>query len=437
MTLFLRVVLILWLLCGGAEVASAQPGDSPDEPASLLNRSWSLLRDQGFSGSLRLDYFSSNRLLDDESDFTGVAGQFKLLPHLNERLNGKVEVRLSDPSVGKENQNDFTLLEGYANYHFGPSDLRIGKQIVAWGRADGINPTDNLTPHDYNVLLPFEEDQRFGTTALKWDAYLTTEETLTLFLTPFFEPSKIPLPVSSGTLLTETKPASSLENTEGGLKLNKTGESLDWSISYFHGFDLLPDARVVGFVPAGLVLELRHTMIDVFGADMAHNFGKFGFRAEAAYILTADRSGEDPTIKNPYLFYVFGVDRTFMENLNLNLQWVGRSVQNYNDPETISDPILRGVAIQNAIIDNQQDPASYGMTSRISDKWFNETLQGEVLLFINFRRTNAYIRPLITYSFTDQVKGTFGGEIYQGPDDSFFGLLKKNQGVFTEVQYSF
>ncbi|MHB8483900.1 MAG: hypothetical protein ACYDBV_14480 [Nitrospiria bacterium] len=67
----------------------------------------------------------------------------------------------------------------------------------------------------------------------------------------------------------------------------------------------------------------------------------------------------------------------------------------------------------------------------------NETLEAEILIFFNFNRTNAYIRPLMTYSFTDQIKGTVGGELYQGPDDSFFGSLKKTQGVFTEVRYSF
>ena len=409
MGFFLKALFILGLSLAGLRLASAQPDDSLNKPVSPVNRTWTFLRGEGLGGSVRLDYFSSSRLLDDETDFIGGMGQVKLLPVLNDRINGKIEARFTNPSIGKRNQSDLTLLEGYATYHLGQADLRIGKQIVAWGRADGINPTDNLTPHDFVVLLPFEEDQRFGTAGLKLDSYLTADHTLTLFMTPFFEPSKIPLGDTGGMVFTEDRPAPSLSNTEAGLKLNKTGESLDWSVSYFHGFDLLPDARVAGVVPAGMVLELRHTMIDVFGADMACNFGKYGFRAEGAYFLTADRNGEDPVIKNPFLFYVLGVDRTFMDNLNVNLQFVGRWVQNYNDPGNIPDPVLRGVAVQNAILDTQQDPTSYGMTSRVGDKWFNDTLEAEILIFFNFNRTNSYIRPLATYSFSDQIKGTLGG----------------------------
>ncbi len=37
------------------------------------------------------------------------------------------------------------LREAYVNAYIGPLDLRFGKQIIVWGRADGINPTNNLT----------------------------------------------------------------------------------------------------------------------------------------------------------------------------------------------------------------------------------------------------------------------------------------------------
>lgn len=426
----LRVVVLLTMgVVALEQLLFAQEGDGGI-------RAWTLLREQGLTGSLRVDYFRSSKLLDDETDFTGGTAQFKLLPVFNEMLTGKVEARLTDPAIGKGAETSGSLLEGFVSLHFDKGDLRIGKQIVAWGRADGINPTDNLTPHDYVVLLPFEEDQRFGTMALKGDGYLSNDYTLTLFISPFFEPSKIPLIAPAGTILIENKPTSNFSDTEVAVKLNKSGGAFDGSISFFHGFDLLPDARA-SLTPMGPVIELRHTIIDVIGIDMARNFGKFGFRAEGAYFITEDHNGLDPTIKNPFLFYVLGVDRTFLENLNINIQFVGRYIRYYQDPEAINDPFLRSLAVQNAIVNGQQDQTSYGLTSRIGDKWFNDTLEAELLMFINFNRTNSYFRPLVTYAFTDHVKGTVGGEVYQGPDDSFFGRLKKNESVFTEIRYSF
>jgi hypothetical protein len=414
----------------------AQLEEAP--PPGLVERTLSFLWEGGLSGSVRLDYFKSSRSLDDETDFLGGTAQMKLTPLFGEHVDGKIEARFTDPDLfGDRIETDVTLIEGYVTIHSSQADLRVGKQIVAWGRADGINPTDNLTPHDYAVLLPFEEDQRLGTTALKLDGYPTTDLTLTLFTTPFFEPSKIPIPSSPGEPITEDKPDRTISNSEVGLRLNKTGARLDWSVSFFHGFDLLPDARIADLLPSGPVLELRYNKIDVFGADAARNFGRYGFRAEAAYFQTRDGNGDDPTIKNPFLFYVVGLDRTFLENLNLNLQLVGRWIKDFNDPESIADPILKSVAVQNAIFGNQQDPTGYGLTSRVGNKWLNDTLEAEILAFVNFRRTNSYVRPLVTYAFTDQVKGTVGGEVYQGPEDSFFGRLKDNRGVFTELRYSF
>ena len=59
------------------------------------------------------------------------------------------------------------IREAYLDLSHGPLDLRIGKQIIAWGRADRINPTDNLTPRDYTLLVPDDDDQRLGTPAVK------------------------------------------------------------------------------------------------------------------------------------------------------------------------------------------------------------------------------------------------------------------------------
>lgn len=80
---------------------------------------------------------------------------------------------------------------------------------------------------------------------------------------------------------------------------------------------------------------------------------------------------------------------------------------------------MREAATQNAITFGQQDRANYGMTSCLSNKWFNDTLGAEVLAFVNFCRSSSYIRPLITYAFTDHLKATVGGKFYRGVDDTF------------------
>ena len=420
------------ILTGIEPAGAAQPEESGGEGGFMAG----FLREQRVSGVLRSDYYQSSKNLDQETGFLGVTAQLEALPVLNDRIDGKLDLRASNFAIGDDGGTHVTLLEAYAAIHFDKADLWIGKQIVAWGRADGINPTDNLTPRNYVALLPFEDDQRLGAPGIRLDAFLSPEYTLTVFFTPFFEPSRIPLPRAGRTLVDDV-PARTLSNSELGLRLNKIGEGLDWSVSYYRGFSLLPDQVLLGTGASGMIAALRYNRITVLGADIARNYGRFGFRGEVAYMATADDAGTDPGVKNPNLFWVAGVDRTFFANLNVNLQFFQRRIRNYRDPLSIADAAERRIAFENSILGGQADPITHGITFRISNKWFNDTLEAELLAVANLTHDNSFIRPLVTHAFSDRWKGTIGAELFRGAAQTQYGSLKPNRGVFAELRYGF
>ena len=152
---------------------------------------------------------------------------------------------------------------------------------------------------------------------------------------------------------------------------------------------------------------------------------------------TADDAGTDPGVKNPYLFWIVGVDRTFLDNLNVNLQFFQRRVRRYQNPETIADPLQRGIAVLNSVLDGQRDHISNGISFRVSNKWFNDTLEAEIFTVINLTRNDSFWRPLLTYAFNDHWKGTVGAEFYLGAENTQFGGQKSNRGVFAELRYGF
>ena len=78
------------------------------------------------------------------------------------------------------------------------------------------------------------------------------------------------------------------------------------------------------------------------------------------------------------LFGVLGADRTFLEYLNVNAQYLVRTVPDYRAPGTIADPTLRSLALQNAAIGNQFGAVRHGLSLRIGHKWLNETLEAEI-----------------------------------------------------------
>lgn len=392
--------------------------------------------DMRATGSVRFDYFRSNNQLDDKVNFPGATLEVKLESALGSGMDARFEIRVTNPDVSYHGATVASLTEGNFTYRTDRLRVRLGKQIVAWGRTDGINPTDNLTPRDYVVLLPFEEDQRFGTNALTVDAFLNDEFSLSLFTTPFFEPSEIPLPTGQA-VFERQPPAHRLSNSEFGARLNRTGGGIDWSVSYFHGYSLFPDFRPTGFISDVPILAVTYAAMDIFGADLSFNLGRYGVRGEVAYHRAKDANPFDPFVRKPYLYWVAGGDRTFDGNLNVNLQLFGRLVKDFTPSASIPDPTRRAVAELDAIISGQQDRHSYGMTARISKTWLNETLKAELLAVMNRTRRDSYLRPLLTYDATDHVKASVGANIYLGAEDTFFGRLKDNRTIFVEVRYAF
>jgi hypothetical protein len=433
-----RIGLLITLLPAALAPTSAAGADAADstQPMAEEPDGWAQLwRQLDGSGSWRVNYFSSSKRLDSDSQFLDASLQLQARPELTERLSGKVEVRLTQSARPDESLQG-QLVEASITASFAHADLHLGKQIVAWGRADGINPTDNLTPRDYTVLLPFEDDQRLGTPAATLNLYLTPTHTLTVFATPFFEPTIVPLP-SDGYEISDRTPATALENTETGLRFNKVGESLDWSVSYYRGFSLSPSVRLPPVVSGTPRMELTYDRITVVGADVARNYGRFGLRAEIGYFDTSDDLGRDPVVKNPQLYWIAGIDRTFYENLNINVQYFERRIRNYQDPAGVADPLLRSTAAVNATCNGQRDAVNQGITFRVSNQWLHNALEAEMFGVINLKRNDSFLRAAVSYALNDHWNVTVGGEYYRGDTDTQYGSLSRNNSVFAEARYGF
>jgi len=68
---------------------------------------------------------------------------------------------------------DITLCQAYMDIYFDNFDLRIGKQQIIWGKADGVFITDVISPRDLSeFILPDFEEIRIGTNSVKFDYYL-------------------------------------------------------------------------------------------------------------------------------------------------------------------------------------------------------------------------------------------------------------------------
>ena len=396
----------------GAQEANDMAPPVRDAATSSTSIVSNKLHSLGLTGSLRGGYWSSNRLYDDVSNVGAASTWLKLDKKLDNGIGLFAEGFASreDFRTGGNTRN--RVREAYLETRSGAFDIRVGKQIIAWGRTDRLNPTDNLTPRDSTLMAADIDEDRFGSMASKVSWNMDAYTSLTGVWLPEFQPNRIFL--RSG--FSESIPNS---NRQWAVKLDQSGKDIDWSLSYFDGYDLNGD------LSASRVLQ--HYRTKVIGVDAATTRGAYRFAVESAYTQTEDTGGTNEFIKNPFLYTVVGVERDFGNNTSGIVQFFNRTVSNYSQPSS--------AARLHAILSNQLDRTQNGVSIRIAKKWWNETLETELAGASLLDRNGYSVRPRMTYLWSDQVKILSGYEYYQGSSDTLYGLLHKNSLFFIEMRY--
>jgi hypothetical protein len=396
----------------------------------------------GITGAVRVGYWGSTRDLDADRHLGAGMLWLKASRRLSSSVSFLAEGWTALRGPLEDGDAAGELREAFVDLKLGPLDVRAGRQIIAWGRADGVNPTDNLSGQDLTLLAPDDADRRLGTTAIRVSYYLGDLALTGVWLPEFRGHAfALPAPPPGVSFVRDDRrwPAD-----QWALRVEQTGRAVDWSVSYFHGRDLAPD---LGVDPAANVetvagdrtsrIRLAHHRVRVVGADMTANLGRFGVRAEGAYVGTEDGRGIDPFTKNPFVFIVAGVDRTWGGLLNLNAQYLFRYTLDDPAMPVAGSDVVSVVAAQQAILNSQTRPAQHGASLRVAYKWLRETLEGELAGAAYAGPSGLTLRPRLAYALTDDWKALVGAEILRGETASLFGLLRPNSTGYAELRWSF
>jgi hypothetical protein len=325
-------------------------------------------------------------------------------------------------------RNYFNFTEAFLDIYFENSDLRLGRQIVKWGKADVWNPTNNVNPTDYANLL---DDDDIGVVAANLN-YYWNDWNLQVIGVPGFTPTRLPprgtrfslippdpsLPVEDPEL-----PANTIDNSQFGLRLKTTYRGWDFSASYYDGVNDIPAATIrydpfpmpVSIVPA-------YHRFRAVGGDFATTFDRWGLHGEAAYI-EFDGDTEDARLQ-----YVIGGDYTksnilFDHDLFVILEYVGEDVTKKGGGLDTGTPLDR--VLMSALATNIQYE-------------FTEYTKLEVRAAIDFYQGNDYyVQPQIVHEMTDNFEITVGFDILGGPTDTFFGQFRDGDRLYVKLKYTF
>jgi hypothetical protein len=316
------------------------------------------------------------------------------------------------------------LRQGWVEFARGPVQARAGRQIIAWGRADRLNPTDNLSPRNTPALVADIDEDRIGIDALSLRVQFG--ERWTLGAIHAIRPRATVLPASIGTLPARFGGPGlaglASDRDMNALRLDFAGSQFDASLSAVRGPALLP-----AFI-TGPTLAARQPMVRIIGADfsMAIN-DRWGLRGEFADTRFDDAT---PAGLGDFRYLVIGAERHIDGGWLALAQFVRRRA----DRTTAAAPSL--AATLNRAIWFQAEADSDAIYLGLSRAPFEADLSGDIgVLQTLDNRGRAWFANL-EYRFDDHWNAYARLQHFSGPADSNIGVLRKDTLFLLELRYS-
>lgn len=321
-----------------------------------------------------------------------------------------------------ENESEAELRELYIQGSLTPNlDLKLGRQIVAWGKSDSLRVVDVLNPLDRRETGMVDiEDLRLPLTMAKADYYFGDWQ-LSGILIPeirfnknapygsdFYPSPSAPSP--------EVIPSSSLDNMEYAMALS----------GRFHGWDLsLHAAHIINdsfHIDAGPPKTLQHSELDMLGMAFTAVSGSFLYKAEMAHFdgLKFQHGGDNEFSR---LDVMLGVDYSGIKNTTLTLEVIDQYLLNYQ------------AALKQQPDDTEEHEGAIAF--RYTQTFMHERLELTFLLALSgdMGEGGGFYRPQASYDLSDNINITGGGIFYEGGDSSFFNALEDNDRLFLELKY--
>ncbi len=337
---------------------------------------------------------------------------------------------------------EFRLREAYIDLYFDNFDIRLGKQQIVWGKADGVFITDIVSPKNlYEFLLPDFDEIRIGVEGVKFDYYLG-DNTLELVWLPVFNPTIYPNKNSvwapkTNFLIQPTIDNSketitpSLNNSEIFGKFSALTESIDFEVMGGYMWDDDPTMFTnLTFNPAAMTKNLtitpEHKRLTLAGGSFSTTLGPFVVRGEGAYYWgkyfnTIDPGKNDGVIQKDYIHYMLGLDYTLFD-INFSAQFIQRAIINY-DNSIAQSPFFK-------------DQYNNMMTFLARYSTLNETLTFELFTYYDFEYSSSLIRPRVLFDYSDAINLQFGANVFTGSEGAF-GQYNKNDMIYGKIIYSF
>jgi len=305
-------------------------------------------------------------------------------------------------------------------YHRGGLTAEAGKQFIRWGKADVLNPTDRFAPRDF---LRVVDNDFLAVTAARL-SYERGGDTWEAVYAPRMTPSRLPLVTQRWVVLPENLPPG-LELSDGGARFpggpqlgvrwNHIGRGLEYSLSFYEGFNHLPllETRVLSAAPPRVEVARLYPRMRMYGGDAAVPLRWLTVKGEAAYFSSSTPQADE------YVQYVVQLERQAGEWFLVG-GYAGEAVTARRNRLDFAPD--RGLT-----------RAFLGRAGYTIDT--NRSIAVEAAVREN--GNGAWTRVEYSQAFGQHWRTTLGFTWIRGSADDFLGQYRRNSHAIFAVRYSF
>ncbi len=323
-----------------------------------------------------------------------------------------------------EYEDEWQITEAYVQGSLADNlDVKLGRQIVVWGKSDNIRVADILNPLDIREPgLVDIRDLRLPVAMSKVDYYLgdwnvsgIISHELRFHKVPVFGNDFYPGPIAAPS---EEGYSVGWDNQEFALAGN--GIFQGWDLSFYGGY-LYDDQSHLEMVSNGPVLT--HSRIGMLGSALNIARGNWLLKGEAAYLDGLEYSID--VGKKNRLDGLLGLEYQGFAETVISLEVVNRHIMAFDE------------SLEQAPVYERQDEFQHVL--RISRDLYHDTLQ-LTALFSTYGVTGnggAFQRVTAVYDWTDALTLTVGLITYQDGDKALYQDISDNDRLFCELRCAF
>ncbi len=328
------------------------------------------------------------------------------------------------------------LREFYIDTSIGSSYLRLGKQQIVWGQADGLRVLDVVNPFNYREFILDEfEDRRIPLWSLNlevpvgdmmaqlvwipdqtYDQFPETGATFAITSPRFIPTAPAAMPV---TLNEVSKPNNFIGDSDVGLRLSAFMSGWDLTLNYLYHYQ----DRTVLFQSHhnnGVTINPEYHRSHLVGGTFSNAFGSFTLRGEIGYSTDKFflRPDQDGVHKSGEFSYVLGLDYGGIENSFISVQFFQSIITGY---------------VENI----PRDKADNQMTFLVDRDFMNDTLKASLLLIRSLNDGDGVVEVDIEYEMQDNITLTVGADIFYGTKRGLFGQFSHNDRMTLAIEIGF